>query len=161
MVPIRTEAPIGAIGIYWARRHAASDFEIELLQALANTTSVAMENVQLYAGLEQRVRDRTRQLEEANRELEAFSYSVSHDLRAPLRAMVGFSSMLKQNYGPQLDGKGNDYLDRISSAGNRMNAMIKDVLDYSKLSRTDLVLAPIDPEKLIAEIAKYLPSSGQ
>lgn len=88
MVPIRKEAPIGAIGNYWASPHLATPEEVGLIQALADTTSVAMENVQLYNELEQRVRERTAQLEAANRELEAFAYTLSHDLQAPLSATM-------------------------------------------------------------------------
>src|SRR5688572_20875568 len=69
MVPIRTEQPIGAIGVYWASRHSATREEIELLQALANTTAVAMENIQVYAELEKRVETRTAELRIANAEL--------------------------------------------------------------------------------------------
>jgi CheY-like chemotaxis protein len=94
MVPIRIESPIGAIGSYWAMPHEATENELTLLQALADTTSVAIENVRLYAELEERVRERTAALEHANEELQAFNYSVSHDLRAPLRAIDGFSRLL-------------------------------------------------------------------
>jgi signal transduction histidine kinase len=94
MMPIRTESPIGAIGTYWARSRAISDEELALIQALADSTALAVENVQFLADLERRVQERTASLEGANKELEAFSASVSHDLRSPLAVIRGYSELL-------------------------------------------------------------------
>lgn len=132
MVPIRTAKPIGAIGTYWARHRQADDGEVKLLQALADSTSIAIENVQLYSDLERRVRVRTAQLEAANRELEAFAYSVSHDLRAPLRAMDGFSRALAEDYAAVLDARGRDYLARVRAGAERMDRLIDDMLELSR-----------------------------
>src|SRR5207253_2437946 len=109
--------------------------KVELLQALANTTAVAMENVQVYSELEQRVTDRTAQWEAAHRELEAFSYSVSHDLRAPLRAIRGFSGILKRQFGEQLPEDAAFLVDRIESNGADMNEIIDGLLLLSNMGR--------------------------
>jgi PAS domain S-box-containing protein len=85
--------------------------------------------------LEQRVRRRTAQLEAFNSELEAFSYSISHDLRAPLRAIDGFSQILLQDYGDELDVEGKSYLRRVSAASHRMGQLIDDLLDLSRMTR--------------------------
>jgi light-regulated signal transduction histidine kinase (bacteriophytochrome) len=83
-------------------------------------------------------RDWAKELEQAKRELEAFSYSVSHDLRAPLRAIDGFSKALLHEYGDKLDEQGNRYLDRVRAAAKRMGALIDGLLSLSRISRATL-----------------------
>ena len=152
MVPIRREAPIGAIGNYWAHHHKATLEEIELLQALADTTAVALENVQVYAELEQRVKDRTRLLEETNRELETFSFSVSHDLRAPLRGIRGYTAMLEEALGPDARSEMHDYCSRITAATERTNELIDDLLRLAQVARAELRQQAIDLSDLVTKI---------
>jgi signal transduction histidine kinase len=159
MVPIRTADPIGAIGNYWAKRHLATAEEVELLQALANTTSVAIENVQLYAELEQRVKDRTAQLELANRELEAFSYTVSHDLRSPLQTIAGFAELLSDSYAGTLDAQAQKYLRHISSTTERMAGLINDLLTLSQVEKSEMHVEPTNLSSLARSVADELRSS--
>lgn len=152
MVPIRTESPIGAIGNYWASRHVPSPEQVELLQALANTTSVAMENVRVYSELEERVKSRTAQLEAANHELESFSYAVSHDLRAPLRAVRMFSKMLLEQSADKLDADGKELLGHICSAEREMQELIEGLLQLSRSSRVVLDTGRVDLTKLARDV---------
>ncbi|GAB7025207.1 sensor histidine kinase [Geotalea toluenoxydans] len=92
----------------------------------------------LNAELEKRVMERTAQLEEANSELESFSYSVSHDLRAPLRHIEGFSQLLLEDYGKQLDEEGQSHLLRLKRASQRMSQLIDDLLELSRVTRSEL-----------------------
>ena len=110
----------------------------------------------LNAELEGRVRGRTAQLEAANQELEAFAYSVSHDLRAPLRAMDGFSAVLLSHYQGQLDEQGRHYLDRIRAASQRMGQLIDDLLNLSRVTRSQLARQRVDLSALAREIAAEL-----
>jgi two-component system, NtrC family, sensor kinase len=91
-------------------------------------------------------------LERKNRELEAFSYSVSHDLRAPLRSIAGFSEMLIEDYAEQLDQKGQDYLRRVYKSVRRMDALIDDLLMLSRVSRAELRRSPVDLSRLAGAI---------
>ena len=111
---------------------------------------------QLNAELEQRVRDRTAQLEASNKELEAFAYSVSHDLRAPLRGIDGWSLALKEDYGENLDEKARLYLDRVRSETQRMGNLIDDLLQLSRLTRSEMHFAPVDLTSLAQDIAGRL-----
>lgn len=96
------------------------------------------------AELEQRVEKRTADLAATNRELEAFCYSVSHDLRAPLRSMDGFSQALLEDYGPQLDASGQDFLQRIRSNCQRLARLIADLLQLSRLTRSQMRRQSVD-----------------
>ena len=111
---------------------------------------------QLNTGLEQRVRDRTAELEVANKELEAFAYSVSHDLRAPLRSIDGFSRIVLEDYAAKLDDEGRDSLARIRAATQRMAHLIDDLLNLSRVTRAELRHEPVDLSALCREVAGEL-----
>lgn len=160
MVPIRAAAPIGAIGNYWAERHLATPDEVELLQALANTTAVAVENVQLYGELERRVEQRTTQMQEAYGELEAFSFSVSHDLRAPLQHISGFAGLLQEECSGKLSGQSLSYLDRISTAVKEMGKLIEDLLCLARVSHSELNRETVQLSKIASALAASLQSSN-
>ena len=113
----------------------------------------------LTAALEARVRQRTAELERSNKNLEAFTYSVSHDLRAPLRALSGFSEALLEDYRDALGGTGCGYAERIQAASERMAALIDDLLQLSRVSRTDMNLGPLDLSAEVDAIAGELQAS--
>ena len=106
--------------------------------------------------LAEHVRDRTAQLQAVNQELEAFAYSVSHDLRAPLRALDGFSAALLSQYQNQLDEQGQHYLTRIQAASQRMEVLINDILDLSRVTRREMVRRQVDLSGLAQEIFTQL-----
>jgi len=107
-------------------------------------------------GLEDRVRERTAQLEAANQELEGFSYSVSHDLRAPLRAIDGFSRMLTEDYGERLDGEGRRRLQVICDNTRRMARLIDELLDFARLGKKPLACSAIDMTSLAGDVYREL-----
>jgi PAS domain S-box-containing protein len=107
---------------------------------------------QLNAELEERVVERTVQLQAANQELEAFSYSVSHDLRAPLRHVMGFVELLQEDAGPVLPEKSRRYLTTISRSAKRMGDLIDDLLAFSRVGRAALQKADISLDKLVREM---------
>src|SRR4051812_25042940 len=109
--------------------------------------------------LEERVRQRTAELEASTRELDAFAYSVSHDLRAPLRSLAGFSEVLLEDYAESLDEVGRGYLARIQANANRMGRMIDDLLDLSRATRVELRRERVDMTALAHEIVDDLRES--
>jgi PAS domain S-box-containing protein len=107
--------------------------------------------------LEQTVAERTAKLRETVAELEHFSYTITHDMRAPLRAMQAFGQILRDEYNGCLDEKGADYLRRIIQAAQRMDNLITDSLNYAKAVQTELTLEPIDPGALLRGIVETYP----
>ena len=110
----------------------------------------------LNAELEARVEQRTADLERSNKNLTAFTYSVAHDLRTPLRGLSGFSEVLVEDYSDRLDETGRGYARRIQAASERMGAIIDDLLRLSRVSRTDMNLGPVDLSAEVAAIAGEL-----
>jgi PAS domain S-box-containing protein len=140
-----------------------NDVDLTLAMELASRVALAVENARLYQEakkaneeLEQRVIKRTAQLEAANKELEAFSYSVSHDLRAPLRGIDGFSQALLEDYADSLDGQAQHYLQRVRAASQRMAQLIDDLLMLSRLSRSEMRLESVDLSALAQSITAEL-----
>jgi len=110
----------------------------------------------LNAGLEERVRRRTAELEAANRELEAFSYSVSHDLRSPLRSIDGFSQAFLEDFGSSVPEEGREDLERVRRATQRMGQLIDDMLLLSRVTRREMHVQETDMSALAAEVAEEL-----
>jgi PAS domain S-box-containing protein len=110
----------------------------------------------LNAELGLRVEQRTAELERANKNLEAFTYSVSHDLRSPLRALSGFSEALVEEYGDRLDETGRGYASRIEAASARMAALIDDLLLLSRVSRVDMNVRPVDLSAEVADVVEEM-----
>jgi len=114
------------------------------------------EILELTGSLERKVAERTAQLEAANKELEAFSYSVSHDLRAPLRHIIGFSKMLQEEFGSTLDPIANRYLDRIQAGTQKMGLLVDELLNLARVGRHALNLQPVRLKSIVEEIVVLL-----
>ncbi|MBN2523082.1 MAG: GHKL domain-containing protein, partial [Bacteroidales bacterium] len=110
----------------------------KLLNSLADAAAKAVENVQLIENLEKKVNERTSQLQVVNKELETFTYSVSHDLKAPLRGIDGYSKLLYDLYKPNLNKEAQYFIETIRSSTLQMNQLIDDLLSYSRLERSQL-----------------------
>jgi PAS domain S-box-containing protein len=108
--------------------------------------------------MERRVNERTANLRQAVDQLETFSYTVSHDLRSPLRAMQGFALAALEDYGDKLDDQGRDYLTRIKNAAERLDRLIQDLLSYTRLARNDAPLADLDLDRMTREIIEDYPN---
>lgn len=130
--------------------------QLEALRLFAGYAGLAIENARLKSELEQRVHQRTSELEAANKELESFSYSVSHDLRAPLRAINGFSRILNDDFSAELSSPAQGFLRKIGDSGEKMGHLIDDLLDFSRLGRKPLVLQPVDLTSIVQSVLETL-----
>lgn len=146
-----TNEMVGTFAIYHREPRTPDPIDLERIAYAARFANLAIENRRIRSEnleyknhLEKLVHKRTEALERANEELEAFSYSVSHDLRAPLRAVVGFSNIMLEDYHDKLDEDGKKTLNTITHNALRMGNLIDDILSFSKLSRAEKVNTKLD-----------------
>jgi light-regulated signal transduction histidine kinase (bacteriophytochrome) len=159
---------VGTLNLGMNTRDAFGEEQIAIAHEVATQLSVAirqarlLEQVQAYASdLETQVKVRTEQLEAKASELEAFTYSVSHDLRSPLRAMSGFAEVLIADFAGELSAEAQHYLERIRHNAQRMGALIDDLLGLSRVGRRELTRKNIAPKVILEEILSELEADGQ
>jgi signal transduction histidine kinase/CheY-like chemotaxis protein len=154
----------GVLGFSSARhQRGVRPGQLKALDVLARTAATAFATAALVAELrrmneqlEQRVRERTRELESANRDLESFAYSVSHDLREPLRAVEGFCEMFRTEFAASVAEPGRKILERIWAGASRMNQLIDDLLHFSRFSREPLHCLRVALRELVLQVAQRL-----
>lgn len=161
----RAGKTVGIISTHWHKTHELNERELRILDVLARQAADLIERkdseealrkaqVQLAdrAGqLERLVAERTARLQETVQELESYSYSIAHDMRAPLRTMSSFARLIQTEHGTQLDEAGQGYLERVITASQRLDHLVTDVLNYSSASRREMHLRPVNLEKLLDE----------
>jgi light-regulated signal transduction histidine kinase (bacteriophytochrome) len=126
--------------------------DMDLLMSLATQAAAAIENLRLFEAMQQAME----KAEAANKELEAFAYSVSHDLRAPLRHIDGFMELLQKRTVGALDERAQHYMDTISDSAKRMGQLIDDLLAFSRMGRYEMSKMPVDLNELVQEIIQEL-----
>jgi signal transduction histidine kinase len=149
---------IGAVSFGGARGPFPAE-QVSIAREVATQLAIAVTQARLYErlkhhaeDLEQRVRERTTELEAANAELDAFSYSVSHDLRAPLRAVDGYARMLEEDYGERFDSEATRMLGAVRANSQRMSQLIDDLLAFSRLGREALQTRPVQLDELVKQV---------
>jgi signal transduction histidine kinase/PAS domain-containing protein len=167
----RNGKTLGMISTHWREPHEPSERDFRLFDILARQAADLMERKQAEQALresqgqlakqarelERLVAERTASLRETLYELESWSYSIAHDMRAPLRSMRGFSEILLQEYSAVIDNHGRDFLNRIARSSSRLDRLIEDVLNYSKILRAEIINEPVDVGRLIQDIIDTYP----
>jgi PAS domain S-box-containing protein len=148
---------LGKFMIYYDAPHRFTPEELELARAIATQIAFAIERQKGAQALEALVNERTASLRQAIAQMEEFSYSVSHDLRSPVRAMRGYAEAVLEDYGDRLDADGRELLARINRNGQRMDRLIQDLLTFSRLTRREMKVEPVAVDRLVAELAQQYP----
>jgi len=138
-----------------ALRHRRHQYEIR--DTLRDLQQAQIDLKTANRDLDDRVNERTRKLQETISELEAFSYSISHDLRAPLRSMQGYAHALLEDYGARLDDQGRKFLTKISSGAARLDLLVQDILAYSRIAKGQITLQTVSPEAIIRDVVDTYP----
>jgi signal transduction histidine kinase len=147
-----------AIAIDNARLYDAAQREIAQRRKVEDALREAQAELRRHAErLEEQVAERTARLRETIQELEAFSYSVSHDMRSPLRAMQGYADALLEDYPDKFDPTAQEYLQRIRRAAGRMDLLIQDVLAYSRVAKGEIQLRPVNVENVVRDVIQNYP----
>jgi signal transduction histidine kinase len=154
---------LGTFAMYFREPRAPAPEHLKLIEIITQTAAVAIDHARaeekirsLNAGLERRVAERTKEMEDANRELESFSYSVSHDLRAPLRHVLGYVDLLKRAADGHLPEKAARYLSTIGDAAEEMSELIDDLLAFSRMGRAEMKSDTVILDNLVEQAIRIL-----
>jgi len=157
LVPLKMNGSV--IGVVQVMSNKLADFDEEqlhFLEALATHASSAITNARLYAELEKRFEERSVELDAANRELDAFTYSISHDLQAPVRGISGFAQILKESYPECLPEEAQKYLNLIQANAQQMNQLTEGLLALSRLERHALNIQLVSPRAIVEQVLEEL-----
>ncbi len=163
-VPLRAgQQLLGFLKLWTAAPECLSAEQLEIICEISNQVAIALNQTHLYRTvrqyaneLEQRVAERIAEVQEVNQELEAFTYSVSHDLRAPLRSIQGFATALLEDYSDRLDEVGIDYAQRLVNSAKQLDHLIQDLLTYSRLTQIEIRHYPVQLSEIITQVLEQL-----
>ncbi|MEO0924857.1 MAG: PAS domain S-box protein [Cyanobacteria bacterium J06643_13] len=154
---------LGILKLWVENKDIIANEDLAIVREVCDQLAIAIQQANLFQQvqnytleLEARVTQRTAQLAEINQELKAFSYSISHDLKAPLRAIQGFATAIEEDYGSNLDDLGKEYTRRLVSSAQQMERLIQDLLAYSRLSRAEIQMQTIDLDRIVTSAIAQL-----